>query len=46
MYDVVLIYIEPNILQGKITKSSQADLSERAIGNCILSKGCETDLVR
>jgi len=36
MHDVVLIQLGPNILQGKITKPGQTDLSERAIDNPIL----------
>jgi len=45
MYDIVLIQLGPNILEGKIAKSGQADLSERAMDNCILPKGCEANLV-
>jgi len=45
MYDIVLIQLGLNILQGNIAKSDQADLRERAIGDRITSKGCKTNLV-
>ena len=46
VHDIVLIQLGPNILEGEITKSGQADLSERTIDDRILSKGCETNLAR
>jgi len=46
MHDVVLIQLGPNILEGNIAKSGQADLCKRVIGDHIVSKRCETNLVR
>ena len=45
MHDIFLIQFGLNIVEGNITESGQADLSERAIGDRITSKGCETNLV-
>jgi len=45
MHDIVFIQLEPNILEGEITKSGQADLSEGVIDDRITSKGCETNFV-
>ena len=45
IHDVVLIQLRPNIFKGEIAKPGQADLSKRAMGNGILSKGCETNLI-
>ena len=45
MYDIVLIQLGLNVLEGNIAKSGQADLREGAISNHIASKGCEANLV-
>jgi hypothetical protein len=39
MDDIVLIQLGPNILEGSITQSGQANLGERAICDRIASKG-------
>jgi len=46
VHDIVLIQLGPNIVEGKAAKPGQANLSERAMGNHILSKWFETNLVR
>jgi len=44
MHDIVLIQLGLNILEGSITKSGQADLCKRVIGDLITSIWCETNL--
>jgi len=43
IYYVVPIQLGPNMLQGKIAKPGQTDLSERAIDNPILSEGVQDE---
>ena len=39
MHDIVLVELGLNIIEGNITKPGQADLSERAVDDRIVSKG-------
>ena len=45
MHDIVLIQLGPNILEGNITKSGQADLYKRAIDDHIIRRGARRTLV-